>query len=89
MCICWPYGCFQLIEQPDVTSVVRKERNNQLAATLIAAYKESEKTQIKKKWNLASSFHGYCLNIVLKFIAMVKEDFRKVGLNLEDKSLEK
>lgn len=71
-----------------MTSVLGKERNNQLAATLIVAYTELEKTQIKK-WNLSSVFHRYCLTTLSKFIAVVKEDFRKVGLKLEDTSSEK
>lgn len=68
-----------------MSSVLGKERNNQLAATLMVAYTELEKTQIKKKWNLRSAFHRHCLTTLSKFIAMIKEDFRKVELQLEDK----
>lgn len=72
-----------------MTSVLGKERNNQLAATLIVACTESEKTQIKKNWNLNSAFHRYCLTTLSKFIARVKEDFRKIEFRLEDKRSEK
>lgn len=72
-----------------MTAVLGNGRNNQLAATLIVAYTELEKTQIKEKWNLSSPFHEYYLTTLCKLIAMVKEEFRKVELKLEDKRAEK
>lgn len=59
-----------------------KEKNHQCSAMLIVVHTQLEKTKIRKKLNLSSDFHEYCLTTMYKHIVMV-EGVRKVGFKEE------